>query len=243
MLGKDELEKMARSKEKKTMPRAQEGVNAVLLQDILSSISSTTVVLKMDIEGYECKVTALLWRSNYSGLYSCHELSNDCFTGFADVNSFRRTWKVHSSHLFGVGQGCQVLETLMSSKFSMVDDGHWTYSLFVLKRIFSRDSINCPEYESWKTAFLSGGFLPYESSKLILTIVLSSILWLAFIIDVVISTVKDLITQIWNSYIQRGVFDASLTMDPLTRSPIFCGFTGASSWEAQHVKRVLLNNV
>ena len=60
MLGKDELEKMARSKEKKTMPRAQEGVNAVLLQDILSSISSTTVVLKMDIEGYECKVTALL---------------------------------------------------------------------------------------------------------------------------------------------------------------------------------------
>ena len=75
MLGKDELEKMARSneektgsneektrsKERETRPKAQEGVNAVLLQDILSSISSTTVVLKMDIEGYECKVPALLW--------------------------------------------------------------------------------------------------------------------------------------------------------------------------------------
>ena len=70
MLGKDELEKMTRSKEKKTRlnaregnktrPTVREGVNAVLLQDILSSISSTTVVLKMDIEGYECKVTSLL---------------------------------------------------------------------------------------------------------------------------------------------------------------------------------------
>ena len=32
------------------------GVQAVLLQDILSSISASTVVLKMDIQGYECKV-------------------------------------------------------------------------------------------------------------------------------------------------------------------------------------------
>ena len=81
MLDKDELEKMARSKEEKTgskeektrskeektrpkeektRPRGQEGVKAVLLQDILSSISSTTVVLKMDIEGYECKVPSLI---------------------------------------------------------------------------------------------------------------------------------------------------------------------------------------
>ena len=38
--------------------KAQKGVvDAVLLQDILSSISSHTVVMKMDIEGYECKVT------------------------------------------------------------------------------------------------------------------------------------------------------------------------------------------
>ena len=29
---------------------------AVLLQDIILSISSPTVVMKMDIEGYECKV-------------------------------------------------------------------------------------------------------------------------------------------------------------------------------------------
>ena len=34
----------------------ERGVQAVLLQDILSSISASTVVLKMDIEGYECKV-------------------------------------------------------------------------------------------------------------------------------------------------------------------------------------------
>ena len=37
--------------------KAQKGVvDAVLLQDILSSISSHTIVMKMDIEGYECKV-------------------------------------------------------------------------------------------------------------------------------------------------------------------------------------------
>ena len=101
---------------------------------------------------------------------------------------------------------------------------------------------NCPEYESWKRAFLSGGYLPYESSKLILTIVLSAILWLAFIIDVCISTVMGHIPQIWNSYFQKGAFDASPTMDPLTRSPIFCGFIRASSSEAQPVTTILLNN-
>ena len=55
MVGKEELEKLARSKEK-TGPSSQEGVNAIPLQDLLSSISSPTVVMKMDIEGYECKV-------------------------------------------------------------------------------------------------------------------------------------------------------------------------------------------
>ena len=34
----------------------ERGVQAVLLQDIFSSISASTVVLKMDIQGYECKV-------------------------------------------------------------------------------------------------------------------------------------------------------------------------------------------
>ena len=33
-----------------------EGVPAVLLRDILSSISSNTVILKLDVQGYECKV-------------------------------------------------------------------------------------------------------------------------------------------------------------------------------------------
>ena len=64
MLAKKEWMKTERLKghrdEKKTGMSAQEGVNAVLLQDLLSSISSATVVLKMDIEGYECKVTSLL---------------------------------------------------------------------------------------------------------------------------------------------------------------------------------------
>ena len=65
MLGKEELMKIERSKEsdrdeKKTGLSSEEGVNAVLLQDLLSSLSSSTVVLKMDIEGYECKVTYLL---------------------------------------------------------------------------------------------------------------------------------------------------------------------------------------
>ena len=50
MVHKDELMRMNMSEE-------QKGVNAVLLQDILSSISPTTIILKIDIEGYECKVT------------------------------------------------------------------------------------------------------------------------------------------------------------------------------------------
>jgi len=33
----------------------KEGVPAVLLQDILSSISSNTVILKLDVQGYECR--------------------------------------------------------------------------------------------------------------------------------------------------------------------------------------------
>ena len=58
MLSKGELEKsksVRRDEEMRT--NAQKGVvDAVLLQDILSSISSHTIVMKMDIEGYECKV-------------------------------------------------------------------------------------------------------------------------------------------------------------------------------------------
>ena len=50
--------------------KAQKGVvDAVLLQDILSSISSHTIVMKMDIEGYECKVGDL-----YSHTSSCRLL-------------------------------------------------------------------------------------------------------------------------------------------------------------------------
>ena len=46
--------------------KAQKGVvDAVLLQDILSSISSHTIVMKMDIEGYECKVRDLSLELRY----------------------------------------------------------------------------------------------------------------------------------------------------------------------------------
>ena len=61
MVGKEELEKKAdMSEPEKKKTRQSDSVNAILLQDILSSISSATVVLKLDIEGYECKVTFFL---------------------------------------------------------------------------------------------------------------------------------------------------------------------------------------
>ena len=58
MKEKDELMKIKSTKENlsKMKTSAEKGVHAVLLEDILSTISTPTVVLKMDIEGYECKV-------------------------------------------------------------------------------------------------------------------------------------------------------------------------------------------
>ena len=57
MVGKDELREMSRELgNKEARLGLQAGVDAVLLQDILSSVSSHSVVIKMDIEGYECKV-------------------------------------------------------------------------------------------------------------------------------------------------------------------------------------------
>ena len=58
MKEKDELMKIKSTKENlsKMKTSAENRVNAVTLEDILSTISTPTVVLKMDIEGYECKV-------------------------------------------------------------------------------------------------------------------------------------------------------------------------------------------
>ena len=58
MKEKDELMKIKNTKENlsKMKTSAEKRVNAVILEDILSTISTPTVVLKMDIEGYECKV-------------------------------------------------------------------------------------------------------------------------------------------------------------------------------------------
>ena len=55
MKAMDELMKMEKTKEYQD-PGQMTKVDAVLLQDVLSSISAPTVVLKLDIEGYECKV-------------------------------------------------------------------------------------------------------------------------------------------------------------------------------------------
>ena len=59
MKEKDELMKIKRNtKENQSKMKTSEEkrVHAVLLEDILSTISTPTVVLKIDIEGYECKV-------------------------------------------------------------------------------------------------------------------------------------------------------------------------------------------
>ena len=48
MLREEELAKMG--------GKNMKGVPAVLLQDILPSISSNNVILKLDVQGYECKV-------------------------------------------------------------------------------------------------------------------------------------------------------------------------------------------
>ena len=47
--------------EMESMPRANRTgeVQAVTLQDVFSIISASTIILKMDIEGYECKVGGL----------------------------------------------------------------------------------------------------------------------------------------------------------------------------------------
>ena len=60
MVHKDELMKMTEGQlqlEGKEIVKL-EAANAVLLQDILSSITPTIIILKIDIEGYECKVGA-----------------------------------------------------------------------------------------------------------------------------------------------------------------------------------------
>ena len=51
----DELMKMKKTKEYQDLGQMTK-VDAVLLLDVLSSISAPTVILKLDIEGYECKV-------------------------------------------------------------------------------------------------------------------------------------------------------------------------------------------
>ena len=93
MVGKDELREMSRELgNKEARLGLQDGVDAVLLQDILSSVSSHSVVIKMDIEGYECKV--LLCDATIFFRIFC--------SGSANIDSFWRKWKVYSCYLLGV---------------------------------------------------------------------------------------------------------------------------------------------
>ena len=72
MKAMDELVKMKNSKEYQD-PGQMTKVDAVLLQDVLSSISAPTVVLKLDIEGYECKVGLT------SHFFSASDIHTGCF--------------------------------------------------------------------------------------------------------------------------------------------------------------------
>ena len=65
MKDKDEIIRMKNTREyrdpgKITEPPTVRSVDAVLLEDILSTIPTSTVILKLDIEGYECKVSFFL---------------------------------------------------------------------------------------------------------------------------------------------------------------------------------------
>ena len=78
-----------------------------------------------------------------------------------------------------MGQGCQVIQLYHSQSQSHLSFPQCSrLSRMDIKLIcflcFPRDSINCPEYKIWKKAYRSGGYLPYESSRLISTIVLWS---------------------------------------------------------------------
>ena len=69
----------------------------------------------------KCEDRARILKQN-SQYSFCGELSNNNnFAGFADANYFRRSQKVHSNHIFGVGQSCQVLET--TSHVFKIQDG------------------------------------------------------------------------------------------------------------------------
>ena len=86
-------------------------MDAVLLQDILASVSSHSLIIKMDIEGYECKVHLPLFDLLIIQNSECTNYSEFCL-GFANIDSPWKKWKVYSCYIIGVGQGCRVSELL-----------------------------------------------------------------------------------------------------------------------------------
>ena len=62
--------------------KKREGVPAVLLQDLLSLISSNTVILKVDVQGYECRVREGLDRK-YPFIFFINNL--DCWQRQQDM--------------------------------------------------------------------------------------------------------------------------------------------------------------
>ena len=90
--------------------RKVEGVPAVLLQDILASIPSNTVILKLDVQGYECKVREESKKYSLSLLFIFFFVDENWFLlDTAAFYSLGRWWEDYSCNLHRMGHGIQVI--------------------------------------------------------------------------------------------------------------------------------------
>ena len=123
--------------------KKREGVPAVLLQDLLSLISSNTVILKVDVQGYECRVREGLDRK-YPFIFFINNL--DCWQGQQDMKIvFFQTLQpsillggggqVYSGNFHRMGHGCSVRDINRKRTFTF---GHCTHLLTNCPSIFSK---------------------------------------------------------------------------------------------------------
>ena len=158
MKDKDEIIRMKNTREyrdpgKITEPPTVRSVDAVLLEDILSTIPTSTVILKLDIEGYECKVSFFLT------FPSAFRMCRLC--------RYRFFWeRRNSSFLLSFWNG-----PLLSGAFQINQLwSHFSVVALLCWYILCSDSKNCPEYKNWKQAFQRGGYRPYTSGEVIFRI-------------------------------------------------------------------------
>ena len=71
------------------------------MADILATIPTNTVIVKLDIEGYECKVYRV-WSSMFTARVSLYLLTA---SGSPVGDPAGCQWQVHPLHLPGVGCG------------------------------------------------------------------------------------------------------------------------------------------